>query len=187
MRIARTTSLSLLFLLTAGVSDPRANGQPGQDPRAWVAVSNKHAQLLLDVLARFAPEGAGQFGVSGLDAEVTTISMARVQEGRDATQAALAKLQDAQKAEKDPFVGQDLDILIRSAQNNLRAIDLSLKRQLPYTNVTGVVFGGLRSLLDPQIPAERRAAAVVRLRNTPGWSRVFHLSRHRPCRRRATV
>ncbi len=168
MRIARTTSLSLLFLLTAGVSAPRANGQPGQDPRAWVAVSNKHAQLLLDVLARFAPEGAGQFGVSGLDAEVTTISMARVQEGRDATQAALAKLQDAQKAEKDPFVRQDLDILIRSAQNNLRAIDLSLKRQLPYTNVTGVVFGGLRSLLDPQIPAERRAAAVVRLRKYAG-------------------
>ena len=45
-----------------------------QDPRAWIAVSNRHAQVLLDVLARFAPESAGQFGVTGLDEAVSNLS-----------------------------------------------------------------------------------------------------------------
>ena len=172
MPFARRTFSSilvpLLLILSAATDAPRAVGQAGQDSRAWVAASNKHAQLLLDVLAQFAPEGAGQFGVSGLDKEVTRISIERIKEGRAATEGALAKLQELQKVEKDPQVRQDLEILIRSAQNNLRASELSLKRQLPYANVAGLVFGGLRSLLDPQVSAERRPAAVVRLRKYTG-------------------
>ena len=39
---------------------------------------------------------------------------------------------------------------------------------LPYTDVTALVFGGLRSLLDAQVAAERRPAAVVRLRKYAG-------------------
>ncbi|HEY7497649.1 MAG TPA: DUF885 domain-containing protein [Vicinamibacterales bacterium] len=161
----RTFALTFLLLSIGSSGAERASAQ---DPRAWVATSNTHAQLLLDVFAKFAPEGAGQFGVSGLDNEVTRISIERIKEGREATQAALAKLQELLKIEKDPPVRQDLEILIRSAQNNLRASELSLKRQLPYANVTGLVFGGLRALLDPQVSAERRPAAVVRLRKYTG-------------------
>ena len=51
-----------------------AGAPPAQDPRAWIAVSNRHAQVLLDVLARFAPESAGQFGVTGLDEAVSNLS-----------------------------------------------------------------------------------------------------------------
>ena len=39
---------------------------------------------------------------------------------------------------------------------------------VPYTDVTALVFGGLRSLLDAQVAAERRPAAVVRLRKYAG-------------------
>ena len=63
---------------------------------------------------------------------------------------------------------QDLDILIRSAQTNLRGGRLFQDRLLPYTDVTALVFGGLRSLLDGQVAAERRPAAVVRLRKYAG-------------------
>ena len=141
---------------------------PPQDARAWIAASNRHAQALLDVLARVAPESAGQFGVTGLDEEVTDLSADAGERGREATTAALATLQASRKTEQNPLVRQDLDILIRSAQTNLRAGRLSQDRLLPYTDVTALVFGGLRSLLDAQVAPERRPAALVRLRKYAG-------------------
>ena len=145
-----------------------AGAPPAQDPRAWIAVSNRHAQVLLDVLARFAPESAGQFGVTGLDEAVSNLSTENRDKARAATAAALATLQAARKTEQDPLVRQDLDILIKSAQTNLRGGQLFQERMLPYTDVTALVFGGLRSLLDAQVAAERRPAAVVRLRKYAG-------------------
>jgi uncharacterized protein (DUF885 family) len=145
-----------------------ATAQSSQASPAWIAESNTHAQGLLDVLARFAPEGAGQFGVSGLDQEVTNLSDETFRKGRDATQAALAKLQALVKTEQNPMVRQDLEILIRSAQNSLRSAQLSRDRLVPYVDATSLVFGGLRPLLDAQVAAERRPAAVVRLRKYAG-------------------
>ena len=145
-----------------------AGAPPAQDPRAWIAVSNRHAQVLLDVLARFAPESAGQFGVTGLDEAVSSLSIENRDKARAATAAALATLQAARTTEQDPLVRQDLDILIKSAQTNLRGGQLFQERMLPYTDVTALVFGGLRSLLDAQVAAERRPAAVVRLRRYAG-------------------
>ena len=150
---------------------------PPQDARAWIAASNRHAQVLLDVLARVAPESAGQFGVTGLDEEVTNLTAAAGERGREATAAALATLQASRKTEQNPLVRQDLDILIRSAQTNLRGGRLSQERLLPYTDVTGLVFGGFRSLLDAQVAPERRPAAVVRLRKYAGL--VRRLRAHR--------
>jgi hypothetical protein len=141
---------------------------PPQDARAWIAASNRHAQVLLDVLARVAPESAGQFGVTGLDEEITNLSAAAGERGREATTAALATLHASRTTEPNPLVRQDLDILIRSAQTNLRAGRLSQERLLPYTDVTALVYGGLRSLLDAQVAPARRATAVVRLRKYAG-------------------
>ena len=99
---------------------------------------------------------------------MTDLSAEAGERGREATAAALATLQASRKAEQNPLVRQDLDILIQSAQTNLRAGRLSQDRLLPYTDVTGLVFGGLRSLLDAQVASERRPAAVVRLRKYAG-------------------
>ncbi len=166
-------SIRLLTLLAALIGIAVESGMtvaapPRQDARAWIAASNRHAQVLLDVLARVSPESAGQFGVAGLDEEVTDLSTDAGDRGREATAAAVATLLASRKAEENPLVRQDLDILIRSAQTNLRAGRLSQDRLLPYTDVTALVFGGLRSLLDAQVGAERRPAAVIRLRKYAG-------------------
>jgi uncharacterized protein (DUF885 family) len=164
---ARTRSLALASAITLAI--PAAAAPRGaQDPRAWVAESNRHAQVLLDVFARFAPEGAGQFGVSGLDEEVTTLGEDTVRQQREATSAALAKLQALRTTETNPMVRQDLDILIDSAQDALLGLQLGEGRLVPYVDVTSLIFGGLRALLDPQVSADRRAAAVVRLRKYAG-------------------
>jgi len=159
----RNRALFTVLLVLALTSSPRA-----QTPPAWVAESNKHAQVLLDVLARFAPEGAGRFGVSGLDQEVTNLSEETFRKQREAMQAALAKLQALLKTEQNPMVRQDLEILTRSAQNALRASQLGQERLVPYVDAAGLVFGGLQPLLDAQVAADRRPAAVVRLRKYTG-------------------
>lgn len=164
----RVSRFVLLAAIAAAIATSPLDAQAPAAPPAWVAESNTHAQVLLDVLARFAPEGAGQFGVSGLDEEVTTFSDQRTRAQREATTAALAKLQGLLKSATNPMVRQDLEILIKSAQNSLRAIDLGEARLVPYVDVAGVVFGGLRSLLDPQVAEARRPAAVVRLRKYAG-------------------
>jgi uncharacterized protein (DUF885 family) len=168
MRTIRIATFSAALVAMAAGTGTTAGAPPAQDPRAWIAVSNRHAQVLLDVLARFAPESAGQFGVTGLDEAVSNLSTENRDKGRAATAAALATLQATRKTEQDPLVRQDLDILIKSAQTNLRGGQLRQERMLPYTDVTALVFGGLRSLLDAQVAAERRPAAVVRLRKYAG-------------------
>jgi len=151
---------------TVSTQAPQAPASP--DSRAWIAESNKNAQILLDLQAKFGPEGAGQAGVSGLDEEVSRISDERVREVRDATQAALTTLQARAKTEQNPMIRQDLEILMRSARNNLRAGQINQERLVPYINVTTLVFSGLRSLLDAQVAPARRSAAVVRLRKYAG-------------------
>jgi uncharacterized protein (DUF885 family) len=162
------TRILLSALVAAAIAASPLAAQAPASPPAWVAQSNAHAQVLLDVLARFAPEGAGQFGVSGLDEEVTIISAPRTRQQREATRAALSKLQGLLKATSNAMVRQDLEILIKSAENTLRAIELGETRLVPYVDVASVVFAGLRSLLDPQVAEARRPAAVVRLRKYAG-------------------
>src|SRR6478609_9651750 len=104
--------LFLLALLPAAATRLRAgSGQTPADSRAWIEASNKHAQVLLEVRARFGPEGAGQIGVAGLDREVTSLTPESLRQMRQATTAALARLQTLLEAEKDPLVRQDLEIL----------------------------------------------------------------------------
>ena len=154
---------ALMIAALVGGRDSVATVRQAQDSRGWIEQSNRHAKVLLDALARFAPEGAGQLGVSGLDEEVTNLTAERIRLRHETLKTALATLQDLAKQEQHPLVRQDLEILMRSARNGIRALELGQARLLPYTDVTALVFGGLRSLLDAQVPPERRKAALVRL------------------------
>src|SRR4051794_15334641 len=156
--------ISLLFLLAFvyGTDGPlfAGSGQAAADSRAWIQASNKHAQVLLDVLARFSPEGAGQMGVAGLDREITSLTPDSLRQLRQASAAALTRLKALLDAEKDPLVRQDLEILVHSAQDEVRSLQLDDERVLPYTDVTALIYRGVRSLLDPQVEPERRTGAV---------------------------
>jgi uncharacterized protein (DUF885 family) len=168
VRTARPLALAIALLATALGTGITLAARLPQDAGTWIAASNRHAQVLLDVLARVAPESAGQFGVTGLDEAVSSVTAAAGEEAQRATAAALTALEARQRTEQHPLVRQDLEILIGSAQRNLRGARLFQQRTLPYTDVTALVFGGLRSLLDAQVAPERRAAAVVRIRKYAG-------------------
>jgi uncharacterized protein (DUF885 family) len=134
----------------------------------WVQRSDENSQILLEVLARFGPEGAGQLGIPGLDEQILDLSPGFEERASAATRKAADELRQRLAAEKDPAVRQDLQILIGAAEDNVRGAEMEEKYFLPYFNVTRTVFGGLQGLLDDQVEAGRRPAAVVRLKKYAG-------------------
>ena len=146
------------------VSAARAWGQ-SED---WVERSNENAQVLLDVFAEFSPEGAAFLGVEGLDEEVLDLGPRIIERSNEATRKAIVVLRQRLNGEEDPFVRQDLEILIEAAEQAIRGNELNRKYNLPYYNIAQTVFQGLRALLDDQVSVERRPAALVRLRKYAG-------------------
>jgi hypothetical protein len=155
MRLA----VASLFLIIGPIS--------AHQPR-WVAKSNENARLLLNIEARYAPEGAGSLGVTGLDEQISIPSADRPARFRHDLSAAVQTLQSRLTAEPDPLVKQDVEILINAGQRNIRSSAAYEARLLPYSNAARNIFFGMQSLLDDQVAPERRKAAVIRLRRYTG-------------------
>jgi uncharacterized protein (DUF885 family) len=136
--------------------------------RDWIARSNQNAQILLDVQAEYAPEFAARTGVSGIDERISDFTPGHRERQREGIRQALATLQEKQQGERDPEVSEDLAILVDAAQRQIRGSELHEKLEVPYTNLPRMIFGSIRSLLDPQIAKERRPAALARARKYAG-------------------
>jgi hypothetical protein len=140
-----------------------------QTPKpAWVVKSNENAKLLLDIYARYSPEGTGSLGVQGLDEKISMPLAGRPERYRHDLTEAVKTLQSRLASEQDPLVKQDLEILIATSQREIRSSETNERLLLPYLNVAGTVFYGMHTLLDDQIGPERRKAAVVRLKRYAG-------------------
>ena len=137
-------------------------------PPAWVQKSNQNAQLLIAIMARYSPESAAAEGVPGLDEQVSSSKVDEPERYRKDLQAARDELQKRLAAENDPLVKQDLEILIAEANRDIRSSEATERNLLPYDDVAGGIFYGVKSLLDDQIAADRRPASVVRLRKYTG-------------------
>lgn len=138
------------------------------DDAEWVAKSNEHAQVVLEVLSKFSPEGAGSIGVDGLDEQVTDLGPGIYERSMQATRDVLAVLVEREAVETDPKVRQDLGILIKALEDNLFSSELNRANMLPYYTVSQTVFFGVRGLIDAQIPRERYPAAVARIEKYAG-------------------
>jgi hypothetical protein len=150
----------LLFLLSAIAF--------AQTPPAWVARSNQNAQLLIDIDARYSPESAGNSGVAGMDERVSAIAADMPERLRADLKAAIGELQSRLASEKDPLVRQDLQILIDSADRDVRQSEINERHMLPYIDTAALVYSGISTLLQDQVSEARRSAALVRLRKYAG-------------------
>jgi Bacterial protein of unknown function (DUF885) len=135
---------------------------------SWVAQSNQNAQVLIQGLARFSPEGAGQLGVEGLDEQIIDLKPGFIDRQKQTIKESIQMLQGRLAQSTDPKIRQDLEILIDTAQEKLHGIELGEKYELIYVNVSEIAFGGLKSLLDDQMPPERRVKALLRLKRYAG-------------------
>jgi len=154
-------------------------GATGAD-RSWIARSNENAKILLAVQARFAPEQAARVGQPGLDDRITDLTPGHQERLRKATGEALGRIEELRRIEQDPLVAQDLAILADAARKTIRGSELSERLEVPYHNLARLVFSSVRSLLDPQIEASRRPAALLRVRKyaglEPGTTSIVELA-----------
>ena len=139
------------------------SGTAAAEDAAWVEKSNEHAQVVLEVMSKFAPEGAGSLGIDGLDEKVTDLGPGIYERSLQATRDVLAELRKRQATESHPKVKQDLGILVKALEDNIRTSELDRSHMLPYFNVSQTVFFGVRGLIDAQIPRERYPAAITRI------------------------
>ena len=174
--------LSVFFMLVPMMTAQQPSSTAPSAPE-WVQRSNQDAQVLLKVLARFNPEAASRFGVSGLDEQVIDLQPRFEERGREATREAQRELERKLSEERDPAVRQDLEIMIKAAKLQARESELEEKYEVLYVNLNELVFFGIHALLDDQVSAERRPAALVRLRKyagmEPGSTSIVQLAEER--------
>lgn len=155
----RRWTLSLLALLAVHVSAAEPD---------WIAQSNRHAQVLLDITARYAPESAAGLGVEGFDEQIFDLKPNFAERAESDFDAAAKQLESARAGVSDPRVRQDLDILIGAAQDNRESSQISRKYMLPFFDLPQTIFSGFQDLIDERVPKERWKAATVRLRRYVG-------------------
>jgi uncharacterized protein (DUF885 family) len=137
-------------------------------PPAWVARSDAYTQPVLKDTGKYHPEDSTQLGDESFDTMVADFKPRDYERELADTEKRLAELRRQRALEKDPKVAQDLDILIDSREKQAASMKLERQYLLDYTNVSELVYGGLRALLDPRNKPERQKLALVRLKRYAG-------------------
>ena len=141
--------------------------------QGWVTKSNANATLLLNLMGKYAPEGAGNLGVDGLDEQISDLSRDLFEVRNKETRAIIAELKKRLKSETDAKIRQDLHILIGSAEDNMRSEAINRQHFMPFMDITGMMYGVMRQTLDPRIPKERQKTLLVRLEKYAGISKGY--------------
>jgi hypothetical protein len=144
-----------------------STGTPAPDT-SWIARSNQYANLLIDIEKKYSPESASSEGLAQYD-ELITVPTLAVQHAATAEEkAALEKIEQQIPKEQNKYVKQDLEIIVHAISLDLRRTDFDEAHVVPYFNATSFAYSGIRGLLDDQVVAERRQAAVVRMTKYAG-------------------
>jgi uncharacterized protein (DUF885 family) len=174
----RFAGISVVILI-AGVagafalSPTNSNASPaaaaGADSdKSWIAKSNEYAGLLIEIEKKHSPESASHDGLKQYDELISDDTHEDDLAENNEQRAALEKFKTALAKEQDKYVKQDLEIMIHNTDLTLRLFQFGLDHQVPYRNPSAEVYQGLHVLLDDQVAADRRPAAVVRLRKYAG-------------------
>ncbi|HEU4530275.1 MAG TPA: DUF885 family protein, partial [Steroidobacteraceae bacterium] len=169
-------SLLLLCTLLGAITSAQAADQAPSAPAApqpWIAESNRHAAVLLDIIAKYGPESASFLGVEGHDDEIFDLKPQFAERQEADLVKAAAQLEAARTAATDPLVKQDLDILIQAANRQRITTELNRKLMLPYFDLPQAIFNGFQNLLDARVPQERQANAVTRLKRYAGAEKGY--------------
>lgn len=140
---------------------------------AWIERSDAYTNGLLAVRFVHAPEEGSEQGLSKFDDRISNPTLDDQIAQRHELEAVLAKVAAAESKETDRNVREDLAILRKAFDLQFRQEDFVLQHEVPFINASKDIFQGLRVLLDDQVAAERRSAAVSRLRKYTGAESGF--------------
>ncbi len=142
--------------------------------KPWIERSNAYTNQLIEVQLRHSPEEGSHEGVAKFDEFITDPTLADDMAQRHELEAVLKKVDAARAKETDKKVLEDLEILHKAFDLNFRQQDFELQHEVTFYNASETIFQGLRSLLDDQVDAARRPAALVRLRKYTGLEPGSH-------------
>ena len=141
--------------------------------KAWIEQSNRYTRLLFDVQLKHSPEQGSTEGLARFDAQISDPRLADELAQRRELEAVLETLRTARTQVTDKNVQEDLDILRSAFELQFRMDDFRQKHLVTAFNPSESVFEGIKVLLDDQVPADRRPAALVRLRKYAGLEPGF--------------
>ena len=140
----------------------------GENGKEWITISNGYTKMLIDIDEKYSPEFGSDEGVAFYDTLIGVPTMANVLAQRKDKESVLIAFKTARQKEANLKVKQDLDILITKTELGFRTQDFEFNHEVNFFNPTNTVYGGIKTLLDDQTPADRRYAAVSRLRKYAG-------------------
>jgi uncharacterized protein (DUF885 family) len=168
---------------TIALSVPAVAQTPPATVPTWIEVSNNYTNMLLAVQMKHSPEFGSDEGLSVYDTKVSQPTLADEDQERQETEVVLAKFKAAAATTQQEEVEQDLQILIHQVELQFRQDDFERAHKVPFNNASSLVFGGIRTLLDDQTPAERRPSAVARMRAyaglEPGYKPIADILKQR--------
>ncbi len=141
--------------------------------KAWIEQSNHYTRMLFDVQLKHSPEQGSREGLTHFDSQIADPSLADEMVQRQELEAVLGTLKTARAQVADKNVQEDLDILQRALKLQFRLDDFAQEHLVTAFNPSESVFEGIKVLLDDQVPADRRPAALVRLRKYAGLESGF--------------
>src|SRR5258708_6846220 len=139
----------------------------------WIEKSDAYTNRLLAVRFVHAPEEGSAQGLSKFDERISNPTLDDEIAQHHELQAVLAKVATAESKETDRNVREDLAILRKAFDLQFREEDFARQHEVPFMNASKDIFQGLRTLLDDQVSADRRPAAVARLRKYTGMESGF--------------
>ncbi|MBB5059192.1 uncharacterized protein (DUF885 family) [Granulicella aggregans] len=155
-------------LLMLAATTVAASAQQAVPDKSWIKQSNVWTQMLLDVQLEHSPEGGSAEGLVKFDKRISDPTLADEKAARRETESVLKKIEAQHAKETNKQVAQDLEILRKAVDLQFRQQDFGEAHDVPFINASESVFGGLKTLLDDQVKAERRPDAVIRLRKYAG-------------------
>jgi len=149
----------------------------------WIEQSNRNAQILLDLQARYEPEDATANGMLGHEAEVLDLKPRNSERQEADLAGAVERLRALRPSATDARVRQDLDILIASAEQSRHSLELNRQLMVPYLDLGQMLFMGYQKLLHEGIAPKRQAQGLLRLRRyvgrEAGYRPIAELARQR--------
>src|SRR5258706_12570918 len=175
----RSRKVFLFILMPGMLYFPLA--APAAEP--WIERSDRNSAIVIELQGAFSPESTSELGVDRFDTAVLDLGPENAKRYDAAAGRALELLSARRKAESDPKVRQDLDILFDAVESKRQTRALEYRLLVPYFDLSKHVFQGLQVLLDARNGESRRRNALQRLRRyagmEPGSAPLADLARAR--------
>src|SRR5256712_1094946 len=179
MRSRRVCFLSCIVVSGAICSPPAASAED----RSWIESSDRNSAIVIEMQGAFQPEFASELAVDRFDTAVLDLAPENAKRYDAAAGRVLELLSARRKAESDPRVRDDLDLLIDAVARRRHTRALEYRLLIPYFDLPRHIFEGLKVLLDARNGESRRRNALQRLRRyagmEPGTAPLADLARAR--------